>query len=128
MIPSRLQFEHMPQPKCTSRHATKVLGSYAAILAGMTNPQEVNDDIIAGTNRQAFNTSQNPICACKHASIALDFSADDPTASSPLTTQPTNPTSITPMDINQNSMAPPLQDSLAAFQAEMKAENDAALA
>eukprot|EP00957_Ditylum_brightwellii_P032549 2466295-Ditylum_brightwellii.AAC.1 len=94
----------------------------------MANPQEVNNAIHAGTNRQAFNTSRNLIRACKRVSIALNFSAEDSTTSSPQITQHSNPTTITPMDIDQNSMASSLQDSLATFQEEMKAENDAALA
>eukprot|EP00957_Ditylum_brightwellii_P061516 4668452-Ditylum_brightwellii.AAC.1 len=118
----------MPKPKCTSHCATKAVGTYAAILTGMANPQEVNNTINAGTNRQTFNASQNPICTSKCIAIALNFSAEDSTTSSPPITQPTNPTAITPMDIDQNSTASLLQDSLTTFQEEMKAENDATLA
>eukprot|EP00957_Ditylum_brightwellii_P153434 11677622-Ditylum_brightwellii.AAC.1 len=55
VIPSKLWFEHMPQPKCTSCRATKAVGTYVATLTGMANPQEVNDAINIRTNRQAFN-------------------------------------------------------------------------
>eukprot|EP00957_Ditylum_brightwellii_P211681 15366462-Ditylum_brightwellii.AAC.3 len=105
----------MPTPKCTSRRATKAVGTYAAILTGMANPQEVNNAINAGTSRQAFNASWNPICTCKHVVNSLNFSAEDSTTSSPQITKPINPTAITPMDIDQNCTSSSLQDSLATF-------------
>eukprot|EP00957_Ditylum_brightwellii_P048643 3691086-Ditylum_brightwellii.AAC.1 len=70
VVPSNLQFEHLPIPRRTNNCNQKVLGSYAKVLRGFSNPQEEMDK---EPTHSSYDPSTNPICACKRPAVALSL-------------------------------------------------------
>eukprot|EP00957_Ditylum_brightwellii_P043312 3282641-Ditylum_brightwellii.AAC.1 len=86
VVPSILQFEHIPILCRTNNRNQKALGSYAEVLRGFSNPQEEMDE---EPTQGSCNPSTNPIRARKRPAVAIkvDDNPNDtilePTSTSP---------------------------------------------
>eukprot|EP00957_Ditylum_brightwellii_P209302 15361146-Ditylum_brightwellii.AAC.1 len=133
-IPSRLRFDHMPQPHCTSCHVTRAVRSYATILTSLANLQEIPEPHIVGAIGQQFNATYNPkrVQKCPATTLTMTTTVEDTTTQQPQPTPAqadTQQATMITMELEVNNMTTTsLQSTLEKFRADMKAETEATMA
>eukprot|EP00957_Ditylum_brightwellii_P051015 3868567-Ditylum_brightwellii.AAC.1 len=135
VVPSGLKFDRMPVPKHNNHKITRAIGSYADVLAGFANPQDVPESHILCTSGKPFSSLTNPIRAKKHTIINLNANSNPETSSDTnVSSIQTNPSQT---NYSNNSTKPTtgtdtvskteFNSTLDIFRQEMKAAQEASL-